>query len=129
MREGCPTDPCGHGCPEAALRGQAQAAAEAQAAGSRGPASSVPESRLLRRPRQELGWKQSPCRQKRRHLRRRPRVAARPVVAVRGDDRPGMKRDAPAAPGRPGDPEIAVMRVPAVTLRATGAFWGTSSGT
>ncbi|MBT9442208.1 MAG: DUF349 domain-containing protein [Acidovorax sp.] len=32
--------------------------------------------------------------------------AARPVVAVRGDDRPGMKKDAPAAPGRgarPGD--------------------------
>ncbi|MFT3814555.1 MAG: DUF349 domain-containing protein [Acidovorax sp.] len=28
---------------------------------------------------------------------------ARPVVAVRGDDRPGMKRDAPAAAGRPGD--------------------------
>ncbi|MFT4241972.1 MAG: DUF349 domain-containing protein [Acidovorax sp.] len=25
---------------------------------------------------------------------------ARPVVAVRGDDRPGMKKDAPAAPGR-----------------------------
>ena len=25
---------------------------------------------------------------------------ARPVVAVRGDDRPGMKRDAPAVPGR-----------------------------
>jgi len=35
-----------------------------------------------------------------------PKPAARPVVAVRGDDRPGMKKDAPAAPGRgarPGD--------------------------
>ena len=35
-----------------------------------------------------------------------PKAVARPVVAVRGDDRPGMKKDAPAAPGRgprPGD--------------------------
>jgi len=35
-----------------------------------------------------------------------PKPAARPVVAVRGDDRPGMKKDAPVAPGRgarPGD--------------------------
>ena len=35
-----------------------------------------------------------------------PKPVARPVVAVRGDDRPGMKKDAPAAPGRgarPGD--------------------------
>ncbi|CAN7468172.1 DUF349 domain-containing protein [Acidovorax sp. LjRoot129] len=35
-----------------------------------------------------------------------PPKPARPVVAVRGDDRPGMKKDAPAAPGRgvrPGD--------------------------
>ncbi|MBD9393721.1 DUF349 domain-containing protein [Acidovorax sp. ACV01] len=31
-----------------------------------------------------------------------PKPAARPVVAVRGDDRPGMKKDAPAAPGRGG---------------------------
>lgn len=29
-----------------------------------------------------------------------PPKPARPVVAVRGDDRPGMKKDAPAAPGR-----------------------------
>lgn len=29
-----------------------------------------------------------------------PRVAPRPVVAVRGDDRPGMKKDVPTAPGR-----------------------------
>jgi hypothetical protein len=28
------------------------------------------------------------------------RAAPRPVVAVRGDDRPGMKKDVPAAPGR-----------------------------
>ena len=33
-----------------------------------------------------------------------PKPTARPVVAVRGDDRPGMKKEAPAAPGRPGKP-------------------------
>ena len=33
-----------------------------------------------------------------------PKPAARPVVAVRGDDRPGMKKDAPAAQGRGGRP-------------------------
>ncbi|MFN4121462.1 DUF349 domain-containing protein [Acidovorax sp.] len=33
-----------------------------------------------------------------------PPKPARPVVAVRGDDRPGMKKDAPAAPGRSGRP-------------------------
>ena len=33
-----------------------------------------------------------------------PRPAARPVVAVRGDDRPGMKKDAPTPAGRPGRP-------------------------
>ena len=31
-------------------------------------------------------------------------VAVKPVVAVRGDDRPGMKKEAPAATGRPGRP-------------------------
>jgi hypothetical protein len=31
-----------------------------------------------------------------------PKSAPRPVVAVRGDDRPGMKKDAPATPGRGG---------------------------
>ncbi|GKS85769.1 DUF349 domain-containing protein [Acidovorax sp. SUPP1855] len=33
-----------------------------------------------------------------------PKPAPRPVVAVRGDDRPGMKKDAPALPGRPARP-------------------------
>lgn len=33
-----------------------------------------------------------------------PRPVARPVVAVRGDDRPGMKKDAPTPAGRPGRP-------------------------
>jgi hypothetical protein len=31
-----------------------------------------------------------------------PKAAPKPVVAVRGDDRPGMKKEAPAATGRPG---------------------------
>jgi len=31
-----------------------------------------------------------------------PKAAPKPVVAVRGDDRPGMKKEAPAAAGRPG---------------------------
>jgi len=34
----------------------------------------------------------------------KPAAVSKPVVAVRGDDRPGMKKDAPAAPGRPGRP-------------------------
>ena len=33
-----------------------------------------------------------------------PKPPVRPVVAVRGDDRPGMKKDAPAAMGRGGRP-------------------------
>ena len=33
-----------------------------------------------------------------------PKPVARPVVAVRGDDRPGMKKDAPAPMGRGGRP-------------------------
>jgi hypothetical protein len=33
-----------------------------------------------------------------------PKLVARPVVAVRGDDRPGMKKDAPAPMGRGGRP-------------------------
>lgn len=32
----------------------------------------------------------------------KPAPARKPVVAMRGDDRPGMKKDAPAAPGRGG---------------------------
>jgi hypothetical protein len=34
------------------------------------------------------------------------------VVAVRGDDRPGMKKDAPAAQVVAGAPAIAVMAAP-----------------
>ena len=34
----------------------------------------------------------------------KPAAVSKPVVAVRGDDRPGMKKEAPAAAGRPGRP-------------------------
>ncbi|MDD2926277.1 DUF349 domain-containing protein [Rhodoferax sp.] len=34
----------------------------------------------------------------------KPVVARKPVVAMRGDDRPGMKKEAPAAPARGGKP-------------------------
>ncbi|MCD2513795.1 DUF349 domain-containing protein [Comamonas endophytica] len=34
----------------------------------------------------------------------KPAAVHKPVVAVRGDDRPGMKKEAPAAAGRPGRP-------------------------
>lgn len=88
---------------EAALRGQAQAAAEAQAAGSRGPASSVPEQAAA--PIEAgAGLEAESLSAEEAAPAAAPKVVARPVVAVRGDDRPGMKRDAPAAPGRPGRP-------------------------
>lgn len=88
---------------EAALRGQAQAAAEAQAAGSRGPASSVPEQAAA--PTEAgAGLEAESLSAEEAAPAAAPKVVARPVVAVRGDDRPGMKRDAPAASGRPGRP-------------------------
>ena len=88
---------------EVALRGQAQAAAEAQAADSRGPVASVPEQAAAP---VEAGaeLEAESLSAEEAAPAAAPKVAARPVVAVRGDDRPGMKRDAPAAPGRPGRP-------------------------
>ena len=73
---------------ESALRNQAEAAkAEAnQAVTQDSPAQAAPESEAEVVP---VDVAPKP-------------VVARTVVAVRGDDRPGMKRDAPAA-GRPGD--------------------------
>ncbi|MCO5110991.1 MAG: DUF349 domain-containing protein [Burkholderiaceae bacterium] len=88
---------------EAALRGQAQAAAEAQTAGSRGPVASVPEQAAVPT---EAGTEleAESLSAEEAAPAAVPKVVTRPVVAVRGDDRPGMKRDAPAAPGRPGRP-------------------------
>ena len=86
---------------EAALRGQAQAAAAAQeSAGSEQvapaavPAAEPAEAAEAVEGDAVDGPVPPPA----------PRPAARPVVAVRGDDRPGMKKDAPAAPGRTGRP-------------------------
>ncbi|MBN9338804.1 MAG: DUF349 domain-containing protein, partial [Comamonadaceae bacterium] len=72
---------------EAALRHQAEAAAseEKQAPVQDGQAPAATETEAP----QELATPKA--------------VPARPVVAVRGDDRPGMKREAAAVPGRPGD--------------------------
>lgn len=85
---------------ESALRGQAQAAAAVAAdAGAAAPAedsSPVPEAASSAdAPATEAA--EAPT---------APKPVARPVVAVRGDDRPGMKKDAPAAAprgGRPGE--------------------------
>lgn len=79
---------------EAALRGQAEAAAAASESKAEqapvDPAQAATEGEAADVPAEQA----APA----------PKPAARPVVAVRGDDRPGMKRDAPAAPGRPGRP-------------------------
>jgi len=88
---------------EAALRGQAEAADAVnsernQAAGQKDKAHDATESvadEAAAAPDAEPG--QAPA--------SAPKVAPKPVVAVRGDDRPGMKKDAAAMPaGRPGRP-------------------------
>jgi len=73
---------------EAALRHQAEAAAseEKQAPAQDGQALAATETEA---PQEPAAPKAAP---------------ARPVVAVRGDDRPGMKREAAAVPSRPGRP-------------------------
>ncbi len=72
---------------EAALRNQAEAAQSAA------DAPAAPDAVVQAATETEAGQDAPP----------KP-VAVRPVVAVRGDDRPGMKRDAPASAGRPGRP-------------------------
>ena len=94
---------------EAALRGQAQAA-QAVASAQKDetndpealvqPASEAIKSEVSEDPAQTADDAASVA------SATVPKAVARPVVAVRGDDRPGMKKDAPAAPGRgprPGD--------------------------
>lgn len=89
---------------DAALRGQAQAAqvvasaqkAEQEQGGALAvPAQAAPEN--VASGEAIEGAESAPARPA-------PKPAARPVVAVRGDDRPGMKKDAPVAPGRGGRP-------------------------
>ena len=86
---------------EAALRGQAAHAAEQAAVrasegpgttsseGDGAPAQEAPEAAG---PADEAAPADAPAAP--------PPRAPRPVVAVRGDDRPGMKKEVPAAPGR-----------------------------
>lgn len=87
---------------EAALRGQAQAAEAAAAAPKSEPAAGAQaggEAPADGAPADGEAAEAAPAPVA-------PPKPARPVVAVRGDDRPGMKKDAPAAPGRgtrPGD--------------------------
>lgn len=90
---------------EAALRGQAQATAEAAAEG-RAQAAFVQEGAVPAEAAQSTQVEPSAAEDETAApaAAPAPKVVARPVVAVRGDDRPGMKRDAPAAPGRPGRP-------------------------
>lgn len=91
---------------EAALRGQAQAAeavatankdAQSQAEAQSVAAPAAAEGEAVEGGDAAAAAPATPA---------APKPAARPVVAVRGDDRPGMKKDAPVAPGRgtrPGD--------------------------
>ena len=90
---------------EAALRGQAlaaQAVAESEADSEKSQAVSAQdatETVASEQPSDASGETAAPA-------PAAPKPAARPVVAVRGDDRPGMKKDAPAVAGRgarPGD--------------------------
>ena len=91
---------------EAALHGQAQAAQAVESAQSNEPnqlqannpaAIDAPEN--VAPDASSEGSEEAPA-----PVPVAPKPAARPVVAVRGDDRPGMKKDAPAAPGRGGRP-------------------------
>src|SRR5450830_338082 len=86
---------------DAALRGQAQAqqavAAAVAAEGEAAPAADVPvaaESAEGVAEQAEAPAEEAP----------KPAPAPRKVVAVRGDDRPGMKKAEPAPAGRPGRP-------------------------
>lgn len=91
---------------DAALRGQAQAAqavATAEKAerqqddASAGLAQAAPDNEASGKAIEGAEEASAPV---------APKPVARPVVAVRGDDRPGMKKETPVAPGRgarPGD--------------------------
>ncbi len=89
---------------EAALRGQAQARADADAAAQTTEPAPNPEPEVAATentgpaPEGEAAAPETAAPVA-------PKPANRPVVAVRGDDRPGMKKEAPAAPmGRNGKP-------------------------
>lgn len=86
---------------EAALRGQAQAAQAVASAQKDAPQEPAAAAATAETPSEvgaagdEGGFADAPAPAV-------PKPVARPVVAVRGDDRPGMKKDAPAPTGRGG---------------------------
>lgn len=88
---------------ELALRGQAAHVAE-QAAQSGNATATQPSTSTAESPVQdgsaEASVEGEPSAQSDVEAPPPPRPAPRPVVAVRGDDRPGMKKDVPAALGR-----------------------------
>ena len=95
---------------EAALRGQAQERAEAEAAAKNQSNQAVAPVDSAQAATEAGADSAAPATQSGQDAPAQdqpaaaPKPTARPVVAVRGDDRPGMKKEAPAAPGRPGKP-------------------------
>jgi len=95
---------------EAALRGQAQERAEAEAAAKNQSNQAVAPVDSAQAATESGADSAAPATESGQDAPAQdqpaaaPKPTARPVVAVRGDDRPGMKKEAPAAPGRPGKP-------------------------
>jgi len=97
---------------EAALRGQAQARADADAAAQatgESQATSAAEATTAEAAPEtvadEAASQDADATATAPEATPAPKAVNRPVVAVRGDDRPGMKKDTPAAPmGRNGKP-------------------------
>ena len=95
---------------EAALRGQAQERAEAEAAAKNQSNQAVAPVNSAQAATEAGADSAAPATESGQDAPAQdqpaaaPKPTARPVVAVRGDDRPGMKKEAPAAPGRPGKP-------------------------
>ena len=95
---------------EAALRGQAQERAEAEAAAKNQSNHAVVPVDSAQAATEAGADSAAPATESGQDAPAQdqpaaaPKPTARPVVAVRGDDRPGMKKEAPAAPGRPGKP-------------------------
>ena len=95
---------------EAALRGQAQERAEAEAAAKNQSNQAVAPVNSAQAATEAGADSAAPATESGQDAPAQdqpaaaPKPTARPVVAVRGDDRPGMRKEAPAALGRPGKP-------------------------
>ena len=95
---------------EAALRGQAQERAEAEAAAKNQSNQAVAPVDSAQAATEAGADSAAPATESGQDAPAQdqpaaaPKPTARPVVAVRGDDRPGMRKEAPAALGRPGKP-------------------------